>query len=194
MKRALLFLFGLPGLILIIMLLYWGMLLLFFGYELSTSEGAVERLAAQAVAEGDPSVCNKIIHPQIMMGPARYEFVNGCKYEYAFATGDISTCMNTMSPDNCVTRVAKDRNDPELCAQAIDPRRQGTDGRGSCFGYFAGKERDYGWCERLKKIPDLPAEEVNACRNMYFDATGDTSVYPEDVRKTLEQIPEAQKQ
>jgi len=168
MKRSVLILFGLPGLLLVGTFLYWGILLLFFGYELTTSEGAVERLAEKAIAERNPAICNKVIHPQIMMGPARYEFVNGCKYEYAFVTGDTSICMNTMSPDNCVMRIAQDRNSPELCAMAIDPRRQGTDGRGSCFGYFAGREKDYEYCERLFPLSDIPESQHKICISDYI--------------------------
>lgn len=186
MKRVALVLFGLPGLFLIGMLLYWCILLFVFDYELSSSEGAVERLATRAIAERDVSICNRIIHPAIMMGPARYEFVNGCKNRYALETGDVSVCMNTMGPEYCVTRIAQDRNDPDLCAQAIDPRRQGTDGRGSCFGYFAGKEKDYGYCERLTGLEDMNEAQINICRNLYYDATGDTSFYPEEIRKSLE--------
>lgn len=173
MKRTLLILFGVPGLLLTGLLLYWGSLLFFFGYELTSSEGAMERLVEQAVAARDPSICNRFIHPQIMMGPARYEFVNGCEYEYAAATGDISVCMGTMGPDSCVQRIAQERNQPELCAQAIDPRRQGTDGRGTCFGYFAGKERDYGHCERLPKLENMNEAQQRICFNAYMDKTGD---------------------
>jgi len=151
----------------ILVTLYLLALVVLFGYELGGSE-ATRKLADKAVSAGDPAWCTRMIYPNIMMGPAKYEFINNCLNVYAKETGDVSVCMSTMSPDSCVLRIAENRNKPELCAQAIDPRRQGTDGRGKCFGYFAERERDYHYCEQLLSLSEVPESQNRICISNYI--------------------------
>jgi hypothetical protein len=163
-----------PFVILIVFKMYVFTFTTFFGYEVGSVE-ASGRLAERAIEKEDPKICNKIIYPSISMGPARYEFVNGCLNKYAAETGDVSVCMSTMSPGGCVTRVAKERDDASLCEQAIHPKLKGTDNRGSCFGYFANREGEYSFCKRLEELDSMNEHQKIVCMMLYVDSTGDPS-------------------
>ena len=114
------------------------------GYEVGHDPENVERLLARAVAEKNPTICKKlIVPPQIFGGHARYDLVNGCYEGYAMETGDRTICQSLISPGLCVMAIAGRKNNPELCEQAYAPTRNNPDDhRGSCFGYFAERERE----------------------------------------------------
>ena len=175
-----------PLVLFVLLQSYWFVLRTFYGYEIGTDFGMAQRQLERALETHNPDYCNRIIVTSLMPGPARYDLVNGCYDGYATETGDVSLCMGVLDPGGCVMGIAKDRNDSSLCEKAIDPRRPETDRRGSCFGYFAGKEKDYGYCERLKGLPEFREGLLNECRHAYYDATGDASFYAEDIRKSLE--------
>jgi len=147
------------------------------GYEVGHDPENVERLLARAVAEKNPTICKKlIVPPQIFGGPARYDLVNGCYEGYAMETGDMSICQSLISPGLCVMAIAGRKNNPELCEQAYAPTRNNPDDhRGSCFGYFAERERDYEHCQRLEKLDNMNEHQKIVCMMLYVDSTGDAS-------------------
>ena len=83
--------------------------------------------------------------------------------------GLVNCCTQVIDAGGCVTRIAKKLNNPDLCEKAYIPERNawGED-RGSCFGYFAGKEKDYGYCERLLYLSQVPEAEHKACISYYI--------------------------
>lgn len=156
-----------------ILFLLWFFLVVIFQYEIGSAEGMASRQLEKALEARNPQLCKRVIIMDIMMGPARYDIINGCYTGYASKTGDISLCMGVLSPGGCVERIAEDRNDASLCEKAIDPRRLYTDRRGSCFGYFAGKEKDYGYCDQLHGLENMNEAQKRICFNAYMDGTGD---------------------
>ena len=123
--------------------LYLATLKVFFDYEIGTNWNMGHRQLERALAAKNPDYCSRIIVIGLAPGPARYDIMNGCYAGYANETGDVSMCMNVIAPGLCVSAIAEKRNDPDLCEQAWAPERRITyDRRGSCFGYFAKRERD----------------------------------------------------
>ena len=149
-------------------------------------ENAMQAALDEAVKKRDLSICGKIVVPFFYMGPAEYDLVNGCVNGYIYTVGEVSMCGLVISAAECVTEFAKEDDNPDLCERAYFATGNHGDNRGECFGYFAGKEKDYGYCERLKGLPEFREGLLNECRHAYYDATGDTSFYPEDIRKSLE--------
>ena len=153
------------------------------GYSIGPAQELAEVQAKKAIAAGDISLCTRVLPYPELMGRGTYDIINGCFNEYIRQTGEIQYCKMTLGAGSCVTRFAKERNDPQFCESAYFEGKQ--DDRGSCFGYFAGKEKDYMYCERLKELPNFREGLLNACRHAYYDATGDISHYPPEIQDEL---------
>ena len=114
------------------------------GYYVTTSAGEKTKVALEeAIRRKDVTICQKIIVPFGSMGPAGGDLVNGCYMGYIHETNDISLCGEVISSAGCVTAIAERTNNPDLCKKAYFPEyTMFQENRGTCFGYFAKRERD----------------------------------------------------
>jgi len=150
-------------------LLYYGALDVLGYYVTATAGGETEAALHEAVQKRDVTICRKIIVPFGSMGPAEYDLVNGCYMGYIYETNDIALCREVISSASCVTDIAMRTNDANLCEKAYFPEyTMFQENRGECFGYFAGKEKDYGYCERLLSLSDVPESQHKICISDYI--------------------------
>lgn len=132
---------------------YYGSLDVLGYYVTATAGEKTEAALEEAIQKRDVTACRKIVVPFGSMGPAGGDLVNGCYMGYIFETNDITLCREVISSASCVTGIAKRTNDPDLCEKAYFPEyTMFQENRGECFGYFAGKEKDYEYCERLLSL------------------------------------------
>lgn len=155
----------------------------FVGYHVVTStvdpENAKQAALKEALEKKDVEICKNIVVPFFYMGPAEYDLVNGCYMGYIHETNDISLCREVISSASCVTAIAVRTNNPELCVKAYFPEfTMYEENRGTCFGYFAGKERDYGYCSRLENLEGMNEHQKIICYVDYIEATKDHTICP----------------
>ena len=122
----------------------------FIGYHVVTNtvdpESAKQAALKDALEKKDAEICKKIVVPFYYMGPAEYDLVNGCYMGYIYETNDISLCGEVISSAGCVTAIAERTNNPDLCKKAYFPEyTMFQENRGTCFGYFAKRERETSW-------------------------------------------------
>lgn len=142
-------------------------------------QGTKYEALAAAIAKKDPEECFKIVVPFYYMGSPEYDLVNGCWLGYIEETNDVEMCARAISAASCVWAIAERTYNPDLCEQAYFTKGNKGDRRGSCFGYFAAKEKDYGYCERLEGLEKMNQQQWRMCNSAYTSATGDYSLCPE---------------
>src|SRR3989344_9240132 len=155
----------------------------FIGYHVVTNtvdpESAKQAALKDALEKKDAEICKKIVVPFYYMGPAEYDLVNGCYMGYIYETNDISLCGEVISSAGCVTAIAERTNNPDLCKKAYFPEyTMFQENRGTCFGYFAKREREYEYCQKLEKLADMNENQKIVCMMLYVDSTGDASFCP----------------
>ena len=136
------------------------------GYSIRPAQELAAVQAKKAIAAGDITLCTRVLPYPELMGRGTYDIINGCFNEYIRQTGEIQYCKMTLGAGSCVTRFAKERNDPQLCENAYFEGKQ--DDRGSCFGYFAERERDYHYCEQLLSLSEVPESQNRICISNYI--------------------------
>ena len=151
----------------------------FIGYHVVTNtvdpESAKQAALKDALEKKDAEICKKIVVPFYYMGPAEYDLVNGCYMGYIYETNDISLCGEVISSAGCVTAIAERTNNPDLCKKAYFPEyTMFQENRGTCFGYFAKREREIEYCKRLVQ-DDIPISQKRICLSYFIEACPETA-------------------